>query len=288
MHRFLYFSLLTIFLTASTVSADVVTVKGTATYYGDKTTSRSLCEARALDAAKIDALSKKFGTVVRQELTQSESVRNGTEQSHFLSLSATDVKGEWLGTLEEPEYKVSLDNDGNYIVECRVKGKAREISNRAPDFEALALRNTPHKRHASSDFKDGDYIYLYFTAASDGYVAVFLLSEDMKVMKLLPYPLDTKDEVLVRRNYEYVFFDENRAGDFQNVQQGLTLSAPDGEEFNKMYVLFSPNKFTMPLMKQPDASMPPMMDFTDFSQWLIKTRAADPEMGVSQSTIRIK
>lgn len=281
-------AMLLIFTAIPAFGADVVTVEGSYTYYGDKSTSRATCEARALEAAKVDALGKRFGTVVSQEVTQTESVRNGSEQSHFLSLSATDVKGEWLGNLGEPEYKVSLDNDGNYIVECRVKGKARAISNRAPEFEALALRNTPHKRNASSEFNDGDYLYLYFTAAADGYVAVFMLSEDMKMMKLLPYPLDSKDEVKVKRNYDYVFFDENRAGEFQNVQQGLTLSASDGEEFNKLYVLFSPNKFTMPLMRQPDACTPPMMDFSDFSKWLIKTRAADPEMGVSQSTIRIR
>ncbi len=263
-------------------------VKGNYTYYGDKNDSPAMSKRKALEGARLDAISSEFGTIVSQDILQADRVGSDGENTKFLSLSSTEVKGEWIADDGDPVYVVSLGNDDCLIVNCRVSGTAKAISNDAVDFEAVALRNGNTKGNASTEYHQGDQMNLYFTAPTDGYLAVFLMQENGEVFKILPYISDSRQEVKVKKDHDYVFFDDTKAsGEFGDID-AFEIST-DGEiEFNKLYVLFSPNSFSAPVMNKPSAPNGlPFIKEEDFSKWLVKNRKNDPKMGVKQINLKL-
>ena len=264
----------------------IKTVKGEFTYYGDGNASPADCKRLALEGARLDALSKEFGTIVTQDVLQSDRIDSGGETNKFLSLSATAVKGEWIADDGEPEFDITLDADGNMVVRCKVKGKAREISNESVDFDTMVLRNSPTKNAASTEFYDGDRLYLYFCAPENGFVSVFLTLYDGNVYQMLPYEHAASHEAKVKKGYDYVFFDDTKAvGDLGEVDP-FEISCPDGVEFNKIYVVYSPSYFARPVMHRMDNGMDGMTE-DDFSKWLVKTRRNDPRLNVKQMNLKI-
>ena len=154
-------------------AADVKTVRGEYTFYGDASDSPADCRRQALEGARLQALAKEFGTVVSQDVYQRETMTEQGESVYFSSLNATEVKGEWLGDIEEPVYETSVDTDGHIVVKCTVKGRARAISNSASEFDAMILRNGTETKFADTHFRNGDDMYLSFRSPADGYLAVW-------------------------------------------------------------------------------------------------------------------
>lgn len=264
---------------------EIKTVSGEATWYDDGTLSRVECMRRALEQAKINALSKEFGTIISQDILQSDRVTDGRETNDFLSLSATEVKGEWISDIGEPTYEFSRDANENLIVTCHVKGKARAISNESVEFEALVLRNGEREANADTRFRNGDEMKLLVNAAADGYLSVFLQDETGNVYGLLPYPRDSKSEVKIKKDRRYIFFKEND-NEF-GPSDGVIMTAGDNKEYNRLFVLFSPSSFSRPVMQTGTEGIPSMKS-GDFSKWLVKARRNDPRMGVKAINIEIE
>lgn len=263
------------------------TIEGEYTYTCDNKTSQKEGCRLALEGARIDALAKEYGTIVTQDLLLSERIDSKGEDSKFFSLSSSEVKGEWIGDEGEPEYKFSFDKDHNMVIHCKIRGKAREISNESVDFEALVLRNTNNKNGASTDFYDGDDLFMYFMAPVDGYVNVFLLLEDGNVYQILPYISDRKGEAKVKKGCEYVFFDPDKQDRSLGTPNEFGIECKDEIEFNKIYVVFSPNYFSNPVTNAHSYGELPSMTEEDFSKWLVKTRHKDPRLGVRQMNLKI-
>lgn len=270
----------------SRASAQVVSVMGEATYYDDGTRSKLECMRLAAEEARINALAKKFGTVVAQNLVQTDRVSGNREHNDFLSLTTSEVRGEWIGDEGEPMYEISNDKEGNFVVRCRIKGKAAPISNQSTEFEALVLRNAPTKQAADNRFRDGDTMYLYFNGAADGFVTAFLQDEQNNVFQLLPYSSDTKTRVPTRKNKEYIFFSPEHRGDQFGQIDELILTAPDNVEYNRLYVVFSPEYYSQPVMSRSPGGLP-VLDSKAFTSWLAKARRNDPKMGVNTMTLEI-
>lgn len=269
-------------------SAEVKKVSGNYTYYGDKNDSPAMSKRKALEGARLDAISREFGTIVSQDVMQADRVDSNGESTKFLSLSATEVKGEWIADEGEPKYVVSLGNDDCLIVNCRITGTAKSANNDAVDFEALALRNGTTKGNASTEYKEKDNLYLSFTAPVDGYVQVYLMGEDNRVSKMLPYQQNPDGEVKVKKGYDYVFFDDSRALGGFGEPDAFEIQTKGEIEFNKLYVLFSPNAFSLPVMHPaPDELSLPYLTDVEFSKWLVKVRRNDPKMGVKQINLKL-
>lgn len=267
---------------------NVKKVAGNYTYYGDPNDSPAASKRKALEGARLDALANEFGTIVSQDILQADRADGDNAATKFLALSSTEVKGEWIADDGKPVYVVSLDPNDCLVVNCRVSGTARAISNEAVDFDALALRNGNTRGNESTEYHDGDQLNLLFTAPVDGFLSVFLMMENGEAIKMLPYRADPAQEVKVRKNHDYVFFDDSKAeGDFGEIDSFQI--ATDGEiEFNKLYVVFSPNKFSPPVMTQPaGADALPFVKDDDFSKWLVKNRKNDPKMGVKQINLKL-
>jgi len=270
----------------SYAAGPIKSVTGEYTYYGNPDDSPADCKRKAAQYARIEAL-KEFGTIVSQNTLQSDYDTGDSAQSSFLSISETEVKGEWLGDEGEPQYTTNISDDGTIVVTCKIKGRARAISNEASDFDALVLRNGTDRKNADTNFRDGDDMYLYFSAPSNGFVSVFLQDESGEAFCLLPYARSSVTEAKVKRGYDYIFFDSKRSGnEFGNVEE-LTLTAPRHREYNKVYVIFSPNSFAMAPVHFTVEGAPPSINGEDFSKWLVRNRRNDPKMGVKQMVISI-
>ena len=286
--KYLTLLILAICLCGIAAAADnkPVEVKGEAVYYDDGSYSRKECERLAAEQARINALAENFGTTISQSLLQTDRISSGREHNDFLSLSSSEVRGEWLTDIGEPEYEYRPDENNNRVIVCRVKGYARPLSNEAAEFEALALRNGSTRGNAETRFVHDDNLRMLFSSSSDGYIAVYLEDENRNVAELLPYPEDTKSFLKVKRGKEYIFFDEKQPEpDCGPVRQPY-LTAPDGLEFNRIYVIFSPEPFSRPVTtKLPDGLG--VLHSKDFHSWLAKVRRNDPKMGMKTINIQI-
>lgn len=213
------------------------------TYFAPETMSVEEAKRTALERAKIQAIADEFGTLVSQSTSTVISNKNGETDTQFFSLGGTDVKGEWIETIGEPVYDIQFENHF-LVVKCTVKGKAREIESAKIDFIAKPLRNGTTLKYESTEFKDGDDLYLYFQSPIDGYLAVYLLDEiTQTVYSILPYKSERKSAVQIIGNKEYVFFSIRDAekSDRGKVDE-YTLNCSADKEFNTLYVLFSPSE----------------------------------------------
>lgn len=273
-------------LPSTALADDIREVKGEYTFLGDGNHSPAECRRLAAELARVEALKEAFGTIVSQDILQSEFDDGNSATSRFLSLSSTETKGEWLGDIGEPEYEVSLDKDDNYIVKCKVRGRAKPITNRAAEFEAKVLRNGTDLKMADTRFRNGDDLFLYFSAPTGGYLSAFIADEEGEVYCILPYSTGDVDEIHTRRGKEYVFFDPRQGTEFGNVDE-LAMATAGKVEFNKLYVVFSPEPYTMPAVKFRRAGAPPSVSSEDFASWLVKSRRNDQRMGVKSMNIVI-
>ncbi len=269
-------------------------VSGTYTYYGDPNQSIKEVRAAAIEHARVQAIAKEFGTLLTQNTIQQESIKDGREQSDFMQLNAAEVKGEWLEDLKEPEIVREELVDGMLVIEARVKGRARAISNEAVDFEVLTLRNGTEKRFADTNFKEGDDLFLYFKSPVDGYVAVYLVDEQQQAFCLLPYGGDGDGQQPVEHGREYVFFSSKHLYDVpQNLIDEMSMTCADERfEHNQLYVLYSPNSFTKAVDRQgrqltADLQLPRELAFKDFSKWMSRLCARDKKMGRKVIRLRI-
>lgn len=288
MNRFILFILLaSSFLVG--YSQRTAKVSATYTYYAPETMSVEEAKRVALDRAKIQAIADEFGTIVSQSTSTVITNKNGESDTQFFALGGSDVKGEWIETIGNPEYQLKFENHF-LIVECSVKGKAREIVSAKIEFEAKTLRNGTELRFGDVYFRDGDDLYLYFQSPINGYLAVYLLDElSQTVYCILPYKAQTFSAYPVLANKEYVMFSRKEADKSERpIVDEYTLSCENDKEFNTLYTLFSPsligkrNGFDDSIEDKPDN-----ISFKDFKSWLSKTLSKDSNIQFQEINISI-
>lgn len=257
----------------------VHTLTGRATYYAGDNDSPAEAKRKALEMARIDAMAREFGTAISQTTISRDESSDGDENSFFASLSASEVKGEWIADDGDPRYSLELDADGHYVVTCTITIKARALSNKAADFHAMVLRNGLTDRHASTDFRSGDELFLKFTSPADGYIAAYLVC-GKEVLTLLPYMSSASGKCQVKHNREYIFFSASEGDIAFGTPDEYILQTDAPRELNQLYVLFSPNEFSKALDRGNGDLVPRSQSYGDFVKWLAKTRRADDEMGM--------
>lgn len=288
-HRLLNFTALVALLLPMGLAAQrEAVVSGKFTFYGEGAMSRDECKMRALEGARVEAIKSEFGTIVTQDIMQHDVVNRQGESTFFSSLSSSEVQGEWIADTKEPVYQYSLDNDGNMAVTCTVTGRARELSNETVDFKTLALRNGNEERFADTSFNDGDDLKVLLKTPVDGYASVFMIDEHHVIYALLPYTSDNSSAVKVKRGKEYVFFDREKADESFGCIDELQLAASDACVYNRIYVVFSPNKYSRAIDEFTDSNHPRSMSYDTFNKWLIKSRKLDPQMSVKIINLKIK
>lgn len=266
----------------------VKTVEGEYIFYAPENMSPAEARRVAVDRAMITAIANEFGTLVSQNSSSVIKNDGSDSQENFFSIGESEVKGEWIRTIGEPEYTISYEQD-MLVVKVRVKGEACEIETAAIDLDVKLLKNNADLKFESREFNNNDEIFLYFKSPENGYLAVFLLDETTTdVSMLLPYEASRLSAYPVKRGKPYIFFSERTCDVAEaDIVENYVLVCSKEVEYNSIYVVFSPNKFTSPLSDSRHLDVP-IVSYEEFNKWLIKNRKRDKEMNIQTITVKIK
>ena len=281
--------LILLFATLTSYSQRTAKVSSTYTYYAPETMSVEEAKRNALERAKIQAIADEFGTVVSQSTSTVMTNQNGETDSHFFATGGSEVKGEWIETIGEPKYDLKFE-DHFLVVTCSIKGKAREINQAKIEFIAKPLRNGTTLKYESTEFRDGDDLYLYFESPVDGFLSVYLLDETTQTAyAILPYKTETFASTPIEKNKEYIFFSRSNAEKKdRNKVDEYNLSCSAEKEFNIIYIIFSPSEFGRKKGFDSDSEqIPDNIPYREFKQWYTKIKTKDENIQTEQITIII-
>lgn len=245
---------------------------------------------QALAEAQIKALAEEFGTFIAQTNTSAVSTVNEQSDVRFHSYRTSDVRGEWISDIEKPHYKFYYDEQERHMLRVTVHFRAREIEQSKIDCAIVLLRNNLRFRQgADYRFVHGDRVSMAFRSPVNGYLSVYLDDGQGNIFCMLPYPKQDGYAFSVNKNREYHLFDWDAASpEERDFVEQYTMQAPNGEEHNRIFVLFSPRRFAK-ASDRPDADnkVPPQLNEKDFHEWLGRCRKADKEMQTFEFPITI-
>lgn len=275
-------------LTLPVCAQKIKTVKGESTYYAPENVTLEEAKRKALDQAKIKALADEFGMTVSEGTETRGKIHNGQSEYDFFAIGSSEVKGEWIETIDEPEYDIRYE-DRQIIVTCRIKGKAREIVSAAIDFKAKVLCNGVEDKFENNHFKSGDDLFLSFQSPVKGFLAAYLEGADGQVFCLLPYCGQKEGIYPIEANQRYLFFDPKSAPSKEkDIVDEYVMTCESSSEYNQIYIIFSPNQFTKASDDNVNEGLPRQLSLEDFMKWLAKCRKHDIEMNVKKVGIMVE
>lgn len=261
--------------------------------------SMSIAEAekyvcdRARDSAVMRVFPQRLSTEIQTWISQGKVATN--------AFSTTELIGEWLGDLKEPQLTV-LSNKP-YTLRCKVKGKVREKIKDGAQLEVKTLY-CPALACEMEQFNDGQSLYLSIASSKAGYISVFM--DDMtNVFQLLPYVEDRKqgiEQVYLERNKACLFFSKEDAPENRRhlVNELQLFAEKPGVELASLVVLFSELPFNSPLVQETEAgdyfdeeeyigyTMPDSAPSESFNNWLLRLRQTNPKLQAVRKMITIK
>lgn len=259
----------------------VVSVSGEYRYLVPENVSITDAKNIAVEKARNEAMAAEFGTLVSQTSTNMMKTVDGKLETEFVSMGGTESKGIWLGDTKEPEVKVLFENDV-MVVEAKVWGKAREIKNSDTELEITLLCNGVEGER----FKDKDKFSIDFKPASKGFVAIFLRDENFDpIYCLLPYENENGEPRAVKGNAKSTFLSAKDPV-YPKSLEDTELRTEKTLEFNTIIIVFSKNKFTLPLSE--NGRYVPEIPAEKFDKWLRKNRINDETMQVIEKTVEIR
>ena len=272
----------------------MLTASGEYTYHLPQNLTIDQAKMIALERAKTQIIAENFGTVMGVNNSTVVSNVNGESTISFLSIGESEVKGEWIETIGEPRMAISYEQN-MIVINVRLKGTIREIKSVKVPFEVSILKNGIEDKFESYEFRDGDHLYISFETPINGYVAIYLYDQS-GVSRLLPLKHQTEGSKLVESGKRLVFFSHKKSQysvelnkNIESLYSEYTLFCNEDNEMNRIYVIFSPNKFSRPIDNTAtNYDMPAMLTFEAFQSWLAKSRKQDSDMCVKIQDIIIK
>lgn len=281
--------ILVFLISASIFAQRTVKVEAEYTYVVPENTTIEQAKMTAIDRAKIQAIADEFGTIVNQSnLTYIENDGNSSSIT-FQSLGGSDVKGEWIETIDEPAFDIGYEQN-MLVVKVKVKGRIREIKNSHVDLIVQILCNGTEPKYERSDFKNGDDLYLRFQSPVDGHLAVYLVDYSAKTAYcMLPYSQSSDNTQSIQKDREYIFFSAKDAPDiFRDEVDEYVLTCSSGIERNDLYVIFSPNDFVKANSQKTEESLPRELSIAEFNEWLTRIRKSDNQIQIHNQLLTIK
>jgi hypothetical protein len=249
-------------------------------------------EARqmALERAKIDAIGKMFGITVSEQTFLDKRDENGKLSTSFRSFGGTEARGEWVKDSVIIEHPPNYDNNLRLTMhKVSVCGLAREITTAGVDFLAMVLRNGTENRFESSEFRNGDDIYLAFRSPVEGYLAAYLIDDAETAYCLLPYMNDPTGRVKVKNGKDYIFFSAKHADNAEKaIVNEYVMTCEKTMEHNFLYIIFSPNEFTKANDVWANEGLPRQLSFADFQRWLTLNSSIDKNFKWDRRSLTIK
>lgn len=234
---------------------------------------------RCIELAKADAIKNVFGELVTADIIDVTS-SNKENRSDYMDISIAKAKGNWLGDTKDPEVSVTYYKD-RLLFKAEVWGVVREITQAQTDLKWGVI--TASGREAD-EFRYGDNFFVKFRSPSDGYVAVYLVSDDGEAQCLLPYKHNPKGQHFIKGGTDYVFFDKEKDSEADPYKLKPTR---DMERF-RFVIVYSPNAFTKCNDTTGDKKHPNSLSSKDFQKWLLKCQREDERMEVKEKLVRAR
>lgn len=255
----------------------------------DRNESQALAEQHAFEYAKRKAIEEQFPILVTSStaLSTTEQVQNGssTLDEHFYSSYQTIARGEWIGLPEEKVLE-SYHNGEHWVVKVHVEGLMREKTAKPIELSYAFIRNQA-ERENRIQYTDGDTLLLRFQSPVDGALCLYLVDAEKAPTAycLLPSETEKKGYQPVSADKKYTFLD------FKD--QSVVVNTSREQEFNTLYLLFSPNSFAKALDRKGGKNkdgdlLPRNLSYSDFQAWLVKAQTADEQMVVIREVIEIR
>lgn len=263
-------------------------VEGEFTYISeDAYESVASAKRKALERAQADILRKAFGESIYQNNYTLVENGDGHSSIQFVSSGGSEVRGEWLETIDDPIYDINY-KDGFLVVKVAIKGLVRQVIAAGVSFSAKILRNGTEDKFESDNFKSDDDFYISFQSSSDGFVAVYLIDDDGIANCLLPYKNQTEGIYNIHSNKRYVFFSPESVSEMErnNVDEYF-FTCSKQQEINQFYIIFSPCIFSKAIDNTISSELPRQLNVREFENWLANCRKKDINMKVEIKTVRI-
>ncbi|MDE7382083.1 MAG: DUF4384 domain-containing protein [Muribaculaceae bacterium] len=267
----------------ATLHNSLIKVTGEYTYLAPPTVGEEEAKVTALKRAKLQAIEDKFGSTLHQNNSTTISVDNTDSNVSFLSLTESEIKGEWVETIGKPEYKVSYDN--GLVVYVKVKGYISPVKQNQTDLDIKILCNGTSDKFVRKDFHNGDDIFIKFTSPIDGFIAVYI-SDGNDVYCLLPYPDDSGIASPVKSGVTRILFSYDHNDLNESVKQ-YHLTCDSNIETNFLYILFSPNEFSKAVDRETGRLLPRQLPFSQFYKWMTSCKRRDNKFEVKEYTLTI-
>lgn len=284
---FLFILLLSAF-PATDFAQRVVKVCAEYTYHAPESVTVEQAKQTALDRARLKAIADEFGTTISQSNTTFIRNENGNSTTDFQFMGSSDVKGEWIETIGNPEYRIEYV-ENHLVVEVKVNGRIREIVASQLDLLIQVLCNGTTGQFERSDFKNGDELFLRFQAPTNGFLTVYLVDAIAQTAYcLLPYRASNDIACRIQKDTPYLFFSKEHASAAnRNDVDEYVMTCSAGQERNDLYVIFSPNEFTKANSESVEELRPRQLKWEEFQRWLTKGRNRDYKMSVKRIPITI-
>lgn len=284
------FAILLAFLVSASIFAQkTVKVEAEYTYIAPENVTLEQAKLTAFDRAKIQAIADQFGTIVSQSNSTYVENHNGNSNINFQSVGGSDVRGEWIETIGDPEYTISYEQN-MLVVKVRVKGRIREITTSQIDLITQILCNGTTPQFERSEFRSGDQLYLRFQSPIDGYLVVYLVDHTAQMAYcLLPYSRSMDSVQKIEHDKPYLFFSSmDVPAGFRDVVDEYTMTCSGTMEQNDLYVVFSPNEFIKASSHRLEESRPRELSKKAFEGWLSKIRTGNTYLQIINKLLTIK
>lgn len=241
----------------------------------------------ALRRAQINALERVFGRNIGESSLITKSNINQQSNSYYSKESYSELKGEWIETIGEPQFSNPEIDGESIIIYCYVKGKARYLDSSQIDFEFKTLRHVPDVKYEATEFLSGDDFFIYFRSPESGFINIFLLDlKEEEAYCLLPYKNSKEGVYEVKADKDYFLFSPKLASDKERpFVEEYVLTTNKKEEHNEIYVIFSPEKFGKASLDkhEKELSVPRNTSIKKFNEWLAKSKSRDNNISTQKN-----
>lgn len=264
-----------------------VAVSGEGIYYLEGKDTPDYAKAMAIQMARANAIGKAFGTAVSASTHSSEDfVTGGEERNSFSSVMRTLQTGIWVKDIEEPVVVSFLDSDSSFGYKAIVKGLARQLKTSPIETKGRLLVGGGRpgaSGHETESLKTGEEFFFSFKAATDGWLAIYLIDEEGNVCRAAPASGSGIGLISVSADNTSIVKDDY----LKNI--AAITDPTERVVFNRIVYVFSPTPFTKPLGDDADkdTGLPTMTDYDHFHSWLQDNAITDEHFTVTWQTIRI-
>lgn len=244
-----------------------------------------------IEQARIRALANAFGTRVQSETVMTTSESNGTLDEAFTEMNVSQVKGEWVQTLEVNGPSPFIQEDGIWW-KVRIRGKARPVTEDRVELE-LALVGDVEARVPVESLMDGDRIRCAFASPVDGHALLFYLESGLAYV-LAEDATSWSVEIQGQQSYslfspshEWLGIEAGHVAKLEGYDYGFQAVNSTEVDLQGMLILaFSTEKFSPPMAKdQTDIFT---LSEEAFERWIRKKSASSDAFQIERLPIRIR